>query len=278
MILDDLNLLDDIMGNLVAPQTPLVEEPTELVVSREVTPLIDQARALLPLGEIATVEAAMKTYVIQDEAGEATVNEYMRRASGWTDTVTKFWKPKKEFWHKIHAACCAAEKETAPAVGQIRAACESAIKVWMKKKTEAYYAAQRKIEQQTAEAKRQQDIEARKAAMAGDLASAERIKAASDAMRSPTIIQQPTKLEGTAVKEVMVATCHDPMALLKAVASGEIPLMHKITVRGKGEMEVPLFTVNDSVLAFYAGKLGQQFRWPGVSVEPDVQFAARKLK
>jgi hypothetical protein len=96
-------------------------------------------------------------------------------------------------------------------------------------------------------------------------------------MRAPVIIEQPTKLDGTAVKDVNVATCTDTMALLRAVAAGDIPLMHKITVRGKGEVEVPLFKAEPQVLQFYAAKLGQQFKWPGVVVESDVAFAARKL-
>jgi hypothetical protein len=249
----------------------------DLVLKREIAPLKDQARATIPLQEIATVEAALRSFVIQSDEDETTVANYLRKSRTWQDRLDTFWKGKKQFWKAIHTACCDAEKETAPEIGRIRTACETAIRAWdavkEKRRREQQAILDRATEQQRQEAAKN----ARLAALSGDMEKASAYSGVAATVRTPVIMPTETKLDGIARPVQWSAECADPMLLLKSVAEGFLPNMHTIAVRGRGQVEVPLFEPNPQVLAHYAAKLGNQFSWPGVEVKKDVGFSARKL-
>lgn len=255
----------------------LTNESVELVKSREVTPLIETIRAKLPMAAIARTEmiVADPDFRIDNEVQEATVNGYMRDTSTWAAQVKEHWKPVKSFWDTIHAAACDAERDTAPAIGRIRTACDKAMKTWLNRKAEAARQRQAAIDRNTETLRRQTEKEAKSLAMDGKLEEAEALLQDSIAMRSPIIMSEPPKLDGTAIKPVWVPTVTDHMALIKAIADGRIPLMHTVTIKGKEE-ERPLLDISETVLKFYANKLGKQLNWPGVDVTADMSFAARR--
>jgi hypothetical protein len=256
----------------------IVEESKELVVSREITPLTDRARELLPLAEIARTEMIVThpEFRITDDHGEQAVNGYMRLTSTWADKVANFWKPYKNYFHVLHKAACDAEAQTAPAIANIRKACDKAMKEWIRHKEAEARAKQKYIESMNEKLRKSTEAEARKAVLNGDVSKAEQLYAEANSMRSPVLIQEPTKLDGTAIKDVWRAEVTDPMALIKAVAEGRIPLMQSVKIKGK-DQEVPLLVINETVLNFFAGKLGATLDWPGVEVKKDLAFAARKL-
>ena len=255
----------------------LANTPTEVVLHRAITPLKEQARAVLPLAEIATAEAALRTFVIQSDEDETTVANYLRKSRTWQDRLDNFWKGKKQFWKAIHTACCDAEKETAPEIGRIRTACESAIRAWDAVKEQRRREQQAALDQATEQQRKNALRNARLAALSGDMAQAAQLSTVAATVRTPVIMPTEQKLDGIARPGKWSAECADPMLLLKAVAEGRIPNMHTIAVRGRGQVEVPLFEPNPQVLAHYAAKLGNQFNWPGVEVKKDVGFSARKL-
>lgn len=91
------------------------------------------------------------------------------------------------------------------------------------------------------------------------------------AMGENAMVAPPEKVKGIRESEVWEGTCSDPLALIKAVAAGQIPLMHTVTVAGK-EREEPLFTVSQRILDMMAGRLRQSFSWPGCSSKKGLSF------
>lgn len=255
----------------------LTNESVEIVKSREVTPLIDTIRAKLPMQQIDRTEmiVSSKDFRIENEEGKSVVNDYMRDTATWSAQVTSYWEPVKKFWHSIHAAACAAEKDTAPAIGRIRAACDKAMKDYIHREKLAADSRQRIMAQNTEYMRKQAEKEARAAALRGDTDQAEAMFTSAANMRTPVIMSSEPKLDGTAIKEKFVVTVDDPMALIKAIADGRIPLMHEVMVKGKAE-ERPLVEFSDSILQYYGSKLGKQFTWPGIKVTEDIGFAVKK--
>lgn len=255
----------------------LSQTPMDIVVQREVKPLTDQARALLPLSEMATVEPVLQSLVIQDADGERLAVEYLGKTVTWAKRVTEFWKPKKQFWNQVHAACCDAEKDTAPEIARIRTACEKALNAWKVLKQERAMRQQALLDQATTLERQKQQEAARIAALSGQVEKAEQIAKEAEQIRAPVIMTGPAKIAGAGERETFVPTCEDPLKLLKAVACGQVPYEFEIPVRGKGTQKVPLFVVNETVLKYFASKLGAQMDWPGVKVETDSKYAPRGL-
>jgi hypothetical protein len=255
----------------------ITNEPLELITTREVTPLIDKVREKLPMTVIADLEVKVSSpgFAIEDEEEEARVSGYMRQVATWNALVTSSWKPYKQFWDKIHEACCAAEKETAPAIGRIKTRCEAAMKIWLQRKDEARRERQRLLDQQAELDRKKQAAEAKRAALSGDMEKAESLMKSSETLRAPVIMAAPTKLEGTSIKPTWVPEA-DVLTLLKAVADGRLPLMHEVVVKGKTEV-LPLFLVNEVALKYMANKMGEQLNWPGVTVKKEIGFSTRRM-
>lgn len=251
----------------------LTEEPLELVKSREVTPIIEIIRAKLPMDIIADVEMTVTDplYHIDNDIQETLVSGYMRDAATWEATVTKEWAPLKGFWHSIHAACCAAEKETAPAIGRIRERCNTLMKDWIRRKQEAERARQALLDKAVERDRKIKEQQARAAAFDGQTDKAEALIQEAAALRAPVIMAAPTKLEGTSITPKFIGKVTDQMKLITAIAMGQIPLMHD--VKGK---DLPLLLIDHVVLQFYVSKLGKQLNWPGVEIEEDIALATRK--
>ena len=122
-----------------------------------------------------------------------------------------------------------------------------------------------------AQARTQQDAaeKARRLREQGDMKKAAAIESAAATMIQPVVIDGSLpKIPGLRTTEVWTASCGDPMALLKAVADGTIPLVHIVRSRGKDTPE-PLFVVNERVLKYYAAEQKEEFngKWPGCWAE-----------
>ena len=251
----------------------LTNETLDVVKSREVTPLIDQVRAKLPLEQIERTHSLVTSahYRIDSQEGEVVVCEYMRDTADWMAIVTEAWGPAKALFHAVHKACCTAEDETEPRIRKIRERCEELRRDWRKRKAESERQRQLELDASAEILRKKAAQEARSLAIEGNVAEAEAMLRTAQTLRAPTIMNQPTKLEGTSVTPKFRATVTDPMALIQAIVEGKIPLMQE--VRG---VERPLVIVDPVVVNFYATKLGKQLDWAGVTVEDDFSFSAKK--
>jgi len=72
-----------------------------------------------------------------------------------------------------------------------------------------------------------------------------------------------------------IGAVNDPMALIKAIAAGEVPLMHSVAVKGVVQ-EVCLIEFNQTVINQMAKKLQGEFKWPGCSAHQEIRFSGRK--
>lgn len=255
----------------------LKDESVALVKTREIIPVIEQVRDKLPMRDMARIEMLVtsKEFRIEDEVGEATVNGYMRDTSTWSAAVTTAWKPVKDFFFSIHKEACNAERETAPAITKIRTACDAAMKDWFKRKEAAARKRQLDVDRNTEFLRKQTLKTAQSMALDGNVEQAEILMAEAASLRAPVLMVAETKLDGTSIKPTWIPKVTDQMALIKAIADGRVPLMHTVEVRGKEEVR-PLVEFSEQVLKYYAAKLGKQLSWPGVEVESDISFAAKR--
>lgn len=202
-------------------------------------------------------------------AGELLKLIAERRAAAWD-----FLKDDIETAHKLHKSLTTKRTVLAEPWDKFRAKVEAPMRAYRAdqerlNQLHQQEAVKRSTELQSAASKQSLALKAR-----GDFAGAKEIESQVQqvlAMGENSMVAPPEKVRGIRESEVWEGTCSDPLALIKAVAAGQIPLMHTVAVAGK-EREEPLFTVSQRILDMMAGRLRQSFSWPGCSAKKGLSF------
>jgi hypothetical protein len=179
--------------------------------------------------------------------------------------------------HKLHKSLTTKRADLVKPWDLFRSKIESVMKTFRLSQQKALDAQRREQEDRERKLKEAADKEAAKLKAQGNFTAARQIVAEAETVvaHSQQLIPEVEKVKGVRESEVWSGVCEDPMALLKAVVAGRIPLMHTVKVAGK-EREEPLFTVNQRVLDMMADRLHMDLAWPGVTVKKDLQFGVSK--
>lgn len=91
----------------------------------------------------------------------------------------------------------------------------------------------------------------------------------TSAIQLPDAVPQ---VANTRVTPKYTGTCTDVIALMKCIVEGHLDLMWEV----RGEMR-PLVVIDQVVLNAIMDRMGAGFKCPGITVQEDVRFGAKKL-
>lgn len=136
-----------------------------------------------------------------------------------------------------------------------------------------------KLEAQARELRRQGDVrQAKEIAAQAETAKEEAKELVQEAaaVTEQAVYVPVAKAEGVGEKKPWSAVVEDAMLLIKAVAAGEVPLMHMVPQRGGPDKMVPILEINQAVLDHYAKRLQDTMKIPGVRAEQGFSLSVRK--
>ncbi len=193
-----------------------------------------------------------KTQAEADELGITSV-----QIGSAVKRLTEFWKAPKAAFKAMHTMMCNAEKETLEPWTVLDSSVKQATLAYVQEQRRIAEEAQRKREQALmAEQKRLAD-EAAKKARVGDIEAAQELQ-----QRATTIAAAPVapavsiKVTGMTTTARWVGVVTDPMAVVKAIAAGTIPI------------EV-IKEWDQSFINKQAAALKNELHWPGVAVSEE---------
>jgi hypothetical protein len=240
-------------------------------------------------------------YRITSNEDYVEVGKLIVTAAGAVGQIQDAYKQVKATAHAAHAKICGNEKaDLAPWV-KIREVGDREIKAWNRKKEQERREAEERQRREDAERERAARAEADRIAREAQEAALA-LKRAGDVRRARETVQaaqetaQAVILEAQALSEVgmiipdnkpkvaglgesrpWTGVVDDAMALIKAVASGKVPLMHEVSKRGGGTEMVPIIEVNSAVVTYLAKRLqSEDIGLPGCRGEQDFGLRVSK--
>lgn len=245
------------------------DESTALVPSADVD--LTTVNVATPATAIDAYKAASKAVVSEDDLYEIQMaveaigipsdqrkadelGSLQVRIGAYTKRLQEFWKIPKDAFFKMHRLITGAEKDDlAPWVALDAAVKSNGIKFRQEQQRIADEIARRKQREHEEEQERLRK-EAAASLRYGEIDAAQETTARLEALASaPPVQAAPVKVAGMAFGEKWVASVTDPMALVKAIAAGTVPL------EAIGEF-------NMSYLNRQATALKNELNWPGVTV------------
>lgn len=203
---------------------------------------------------IATAEriGKPKTQAEADELGLTSV-----QIGSAIKRLTEFWKSPKAAFKAMHTMMCNAEKETIEPWTVLDSSVKQATLAYVQEQRRIAEEAQRKREQALAAEQKRLADEAAKKARVGDIEAAQELQ-----QRATTIAAAPVapavsiKVTGMTTTARWVGTVTDPMAVVKAIAAGLIPIQ-------------VIKEWDQSFINKQAAALKNELHWPGVAVSED---------
>jgi hypothetical protein len=174
--------------------------------------------------------------------------------------------------HKLWKAATAERATFAGPWGKLKDALRDKAKRWYLEQQKAKQEAEREMART---AQLQQRVLANEAQELLDMGMVKEGRAKlmqADATVAPILPEATPKVEGARVTPKFKATCVDTISVARAIVAGEFDLMWHVS-----GVERPLLVVDQVVLNAIVSRMGKGLKCPGILVEDDVRFGAKKL-
>lgn len=253
--------------------------PTEIVA--------DQANASVTLAEIirrlresaeafsldlASKQTAVKGTAIVDDESCQQAADLRNLAASREKSLTALWDSVHEPVNKWRNLILSHEKATIGPWTKVKEALDSKIKAYARQSAQDKKQVDAQMSTVADQQRQQLNREADNLMAQGLVAEAEAKQRQANMTVAPQLPSAKPQVEGMRFTPKFRARPVDLMAILGAIARGEVPLMHDV----KGEMR-PLVVVDQVVLNALCSRLQDSLRIPGVVVEEDVDVRPAKL-
>lgn len=265
-----------------------IEEVIDIAIRIEFNQEIATMAALVPVADVVALEKIAEECRIESDEDLDVAVARAGRALGWADKLAKAWEPRKQFFWTRYKAINAAidsgvELNGATVVGasrlkKIRDKFEAAAKQYARSRESDAARKQKIMDGMVSSGKKEIEDTIEDAAARGDMQTVRELRRDLEAVQPVVIMERPLDVQGAAVSEPCIWKLEDEagmMALVKAVASGQVPLYHNIKVKGE-EQRRCLFDLSDPVVNQSVRKMGMGLGWPGIRIEKDMKFAIEK--
>lgn len=248
-----------------------------------------------------TLEAAAKAFKVYNEESFAAAAEMIQTSAARIQTVESFFEADKSLAHRLHASICEKIRTITAPWRAVRPALEPKMKAFRndqeRKRQEEEARVQREQEaerqrvaqeaariqqeadRQAAELRKQGEMKAAREVQQQAVQHAEEMAAKVDAFSDVGVILADEKpaVAGLGESRPWIGVVTDPLEIIKAVASGKIPLHFVMPRRGGGSEEIPILEVNQQVITYLAKRLGKEdIGIPGAKGERDFAFRVSK--
>lgn len=264
------------------------KETVEIAILNELDKKISEAAALVPVAEVEALEALAQACVIESDEDVDVAVARAGRALGWADKLEKFWNPTKKFhWDRYGATNTAiafgVELNGFVVVGgnrlkSIRDKFEAAAKKYSRERDARAIQKQQTVNSIVSASQQEIKTAIEEKAAQGDMKAVRELRQELETVQPVVIMERPLEVQGAAVSEPCVWSLDGEdgmMALVKAVAAGEVPLYHVVRIKGVEERRC-VFDLSDPVLNQSVRKMGLGLGWAGIKVEKDIKFAIEK--
>ena len=254
---------------------------------------------------VKAIEEVAKVLVVSNDEQFQIVGTYASECVEIQKAIVERWADAKAAAHKAHKTICAMEEAEIDAKDIIKLAAESAMKAYRLKQRQEQEAREREAqrlqdeearklrEAAELEAKKQAELEeqAKAARAEGDIRTAKALVAEASEVAAkvedlavqadvvqnevPAIEDTTPKIAGRQERWPWVGECTDPMALIKAVAAGTVPLEYELPQRGGGTKKVLLLEPNSEVINWFAKRLEANAQLAGCTFKQDLVTAYR---
>lgn len=234
-----------------------------------------QKLAAAPLiKDLATLQLAAKSVVITDDDSYANAMDVRNKAGSAEKKINEFWEPMCKAAHELHKSLTGARGAMLKPYTDVRDALDKLIKKYILDQQTAKRLVEERLRKEADSLKSNLQEKAEDLIAAGRVQEARSLMAQSQVIDSipSSLPSSVPKADNSRVTAKKVGECYDLLALIKAVAKGDVPLTHYV----KGE-EKPLITVDQRVLNAVVDRMGDSLKWPGVRVKDDVVIGAIKL-
>lgn len=225
---------------------------------------------------IDLVELSVSTLEVRTDEDYVAAGQALNRIAAAEKQVEDFFGGDRDMAFRLHRSICDKINLFKRPLAKYRDAITLKMGNWKRQQILADQERQRKAEAVAAEIQRKADTEARNLIKRGFVQEAAQVVQAVSEMTAPTPMERPTpKLEGVRESMPWVGEVADPMALLKAIVEGKVPLMHNVAVKGVVQ-EVCLVEFNSTVINQMAKKMEKEFKWPGCAAKQELRFGGKR--
>jgi hypothetical protein len=192
-----------------------------------------------------------------------TVSDYLGEVREVRKRIKDFFAPLKANAHKAWKAICERENEIDAEPAKLENRCKGLIGDWHRREQERVAAEQRRLD----ELARQKAL--REAKKAEDAKLVKAIETGKLTVAAPVTPRAPEKVAGVTFRRAWKARIVDPKPLLKAAASGKIPVGYVLNKERDGSWSVP------KALADTAQSSQGELIVPGVVISEITRVAGR---
>jgi hypothetical protein len=231
----------------------------------EVTALAAACQALAKETALDRFELAVKAFLdngIHNDLDLRRADEMLVNVARGGDAVEAATKPAISAAHALHKALIAEAKRWKDRWTAMDGALRRAILKYKNEQAELARRRQAEIDRAADEERRRKENEARMALRNGDMAAAEALVEEAQSIVAPVISTATPKLDNSTDAQVWVIKITDPLALVKAIAQGVVPLS--------------VIKEFDYALMRKEAKNMGGLNWPGVSARQESALRVRR--
>ncbi len=221
---------------------------------------------------IQTVALSVKTIVVSEETFQDAVdlrNNLIDREKNLKDMWMRIKRPLNDLKDSILSL----EKDTTQPITTLKNVITAKIESYLDEAKKAKAIAEAAVNRNVTQVKRSLEEEAELLIASGRMEEAAALRSKAAATVAPPLPSAIPQAEGAKTTDKFEWEAEDMMAVIQAVASGKIDLMHEY--KG-GEMR-PLLTINPTVVNALVSRKGMKLGIPGIKVK-EVTKIGRKAR
>lgn len=230
----------------------------------EIKSLAVRCQSIVEQGGIERLEVAVKTVVergIETDEQRHNVSDLLKMVKATAQALEKETRPVISYFHGLHKMAVEAVKPFKDRLERMESALNRLASRYDLEKREKARREQEMLARAAEEERRRLEQEALKALRNGQVEQSDKILEQAESIIAPVVVQEKTTGEGEALVQTWEAEVVDPMAVVRAIAEGV----------------VPLDVIKEWNLGFIkreAAKLGG-LNWPGIKVTRGARLRVR---
>lgn len=265
---------------------------TDIAILNELDKKCVEMEAILPRTQVIKLKATVATLKVENEQDNQDAATLGATVASWTAKVEEFWEPWREWYFRRYKAVMTVtqngmKEDSRHLTGtlelaEVRKQIEFLMRGYKIRRDKDKAARQASLDRMVESSKEEIDSQVRKLMLEGDMGAARTLRAQSANLQPVQIMHQEQKLDGAGMREPYKWTVETGeggeeglMKIIRAIAAGDVPLYHNITVKGKPERRA-LLELSQVVLNHKVRELGPELHIPGIAVEKDIKFSYSK--
>jgi hypothetical protein len=221
-----------------------------------------KAQAEPHISGLQTMSLAVNNLVVSEETYQAAV-DLRNNLIDRENALKALWKRIKDPLNTLKNAIMAEEHATTDPITALKNKISGKINLYLEEAKKAKEEADKSLDRQVSQTKRTMAEEAEFLEACGKMDEAAEIRQQIASVVKPELPPAAPVAMGAKTTDKFEWEATDMMALIKAVASGEVDLMHEY----KGGELRPLLTINQTVVNAVVARKGLRLGWPGIVVK-----------